>query len=155
MTVKGSRKKNFLVGFPLRGGRGLGSCPLRFQISCKFLPKNMALLVQKLWRKKIYIICFRLFQDEKKSSLSTKPRAGGTKGLIGLSTKERTFYFCGFPFVVWCRQNIICYHCLFFLLTPSKVILTYFWQCLTICGKFGQFRISRHYRHVSNDTLSK
>ena len=65
----------------------------------KYLPKNLTLLVQKLWRKKYCQNPFPAILGRKKVFkkvlLSTKS-GGGAKGLSGLSTKKKNC-FCGFP----------------------------------------------------------
>ena len=56
----------------------------------------MALLVQKLWRKKIVKIRSRLVQDGKKFFCPLSREGGGAKGLSGLYTKKELFIF-GLP----------------------------------------------------------
>ena len=59
----------------------------------------MALLVQKLWRKKNGTICFRLFfKTKKKVLLSTQSRGGGLKTLVNCQLKKG--FFCAFPYLL-------------------------------------------------------
>ena len=58
----------------------------------KYLPKNMALLAQKLWRKFLSKSVSRYFKTKKRVPMATKPRGGGAKCLSGRATKKRTFF---------------------------------------------------------------
>ena len=55
----------------------------------KYLPKNMALLVQNLWRKKICQNLFPVILRRQKGYFVYKAEGGGPKGLSGLSTKKK------------------------------------------------------------------
>ena len=56
----------------------------------KYLPKNVALLVQKLLRKKMSKSVSGYFETDKKGS--TKPRKGGLKTLVDCPLKIKTFF---------------------------------------------------------------
>ena len=59
-------------------------------LELKYFPINMALFVQKLWRKKMskYVSgCFKT----KKNSMTSKPRGEG-KSLTGRTTKKNLFF---------------------------------------------------------------
>ena len=63
----------------------------------KYLPKNMALIVQKLRTKKMSKSVSGYFKTKKKVLFYTKPRprGGGAKGLSGLSTKKKEIFSKG------------------------------------------------------------
>ena len=64
----------------------------------KYWPKNMALLVQKLWRKKMSkSISDYIYADKKKVPMITKLR-GGIKSLVVGPIKKEFFWRIPFPF---------------------------------------------------------
>ena len=64
----------------------------------KYLPKIIALLVKKLWRKKMSKSVSGYFRTKQKVLLTTKPRWGeGAKGLSVLLTKKKYFFARRFP----------------------------------------------------------
>ena len=67
----------------------------------QYLPKNRAILVQKLWgEKKLSESVFGYFKTKKKIQQKTVPMATkleGGKALVARPLVEELFFFCGFP----------------------------------------------------------
>ena len=60
----------------------------------------MALLVQKLWKKKNCQNPFQAILRRKKVPTATKPRGGGAGGK-GLSATKEIYFFSGFPYSIF------------------------------------------------------